>query len=53
MEALTERLTEGGALAPEKAAEILEITAADVIGGSTTAKSGSVKKGECCLTTLY
>lgn len=44
VEALTERLTEGGALAPEKAAEILEITAADVIGASTAAKVGSAKK---------
>lgn len=40
VEALTERLTEGGSLPPEKAAEILEITAADVTASSKK-KSGS------------
>ena len=38
VEALTERLTEGGALAPERAEEILGITAADVVASKASGK---------------
>ena len=41
VEALTERLTEGGTLAPERAAEILGITAADVVASKQTGKKGT------------